>query len=272
MPARVYVPPVKREPAPFMVKAIFVFVLTLIAMVYFRIQTVSLFSQLLDEPVAQQGLVSLPNWGLGNDKLQVPAEPPKKVRMDFAPPNYLTQEQLDYIKMVDEIIQDPSSWGVKKPPIPMDHNTRQVYLSLLGYEASYQHYDDYGNVKQSYVLEEGDQPCCEGGAQVNKNSSVCTREEIADMRYNAWCGATIFWEYYQQWGLKAGSRAYEITVAVYKNAVLMTPDKSAMVLDDNGLPIIGEDDPTTDMDFHDQVQTVFIDPYTGLPRFTFTYE
>lgn len=193
----------------------------------------------------------------------------RKVRLDFVPPFYLDNEQLANIKMVQEIIRDPASWGLTdKAPIPMDHNTLQVFLSLLGYENQYRHYDSSGQVQPSY----GDDPCCYGIAQVNYRTCGCRAESLKDIRENAWQGAKIFQEYYDTWAPKAGDRAYEVAVAVYKNAVVMNQDLTAMVLDENGLPIIPPDDPADPMDFASQVQSVFIDPSTGEPRFKFTFE
>lgn len=188
-----------------------------------------------------------------------------KVRLDFSPPAYLDSEQLSNIKMAEEIVRNPASWGLTdKAPIHLDHNALQVYLSLLGYENQYRHYDETGEVAVSY------NDCCVGIAQVNLNTSVCAGWELADIRRNLWCGAKIFEGYYNEWAPKAGDRDFEIAVAMYKNAVLMTPDLSTVVLGTDGLPIIPADDPTDPMDFFSQVQSVFIDPMTGLPRFKFT--
>ncbi len=185
----------------------------------------------------------------------------KPVYLEFDPPFILTDQQWDYVRMAREVIQNPGSWGVYKPPLNFNRNLLELYMSVLRTENNLSHYDNYGHIAVSY------NGCCIGGAQVYAQTSVCTEKELEDIRYNVWCGAAIFKSYYDKWAPKAGDRANEITVAVYKNAVVMNDDGASMKTDGNGLPIIPPDDPDDPIDFASQVASVFT--YDGRPMFKF---
>lgn len=258
MPARVYTPPMqRREEIPNVAKALTILVAFVAVLVYLRQPVARLIPDLFETGTVVQDLV---DPSISSEAVQ----PPKPVWLKFDPPFALSDSQWDYADMSKDVINNPSAWGVNKPPLNFDRNLLELYMSVLRTENNLSHYDSDGNIAWSYS------GCCLGGAQVYAQTSICTREELEDPRYNVWCGAAIFKGYYDEWAPKAGDRANEITVAVYKNAVVMTPDLTAMVLDQQGLPIIPEDDPDDPKDMFSQVQSVFL--YDGQPMFKFVSE
>lgn len=194
---------------------------------------------------------------------QPEAVPAKPVHLVFDPPVAHNDLQKANEQMVVDIIRDPSSWGLKdKAPIDLSGNILQVYLATLETENHFYHFANSGAVQFSYT------GCCEGIGQVYTKTQVCESWELKDIRRNAWCSARIFANYYDLYKLKAPKRAFELTVARYKNAVLMNENKTAMILDEKGLPII-TGDPNDPESPRSQVNRVFIDPDTGKSMFRF---
>jgi hypothetical protein len=238
--------------------------------VVFRGQSVAVGQALLTPLVSGDGtaylaVVNLPKVDTGETSAVVAPT----ARLNFVRPGYLDQEQLDNIDLVKKVITDPASVekvSDKAPITELDHNAIEVYLSLLEYESNYRHVDESGNVKYSYT------GCCVGIAQVSLATGVCETWELFVLERNIWCGAKIFANYYTTWAPKAGDDAFKITVAMYKNAVVMKEDLSDFLPGPDGLPIVPPDDPNDPMDFASQIATVFIHPSTGEARFVFTTE
>lgn len=262
MPAHVRAHRLERPQDVRVARALLIFVSIVLTMIYFR-QPVAVFADDLLTAAMTEQTPYLSGLALATSGKEETLQ--TSVRMDFVPPSYLEQDQLDNIELVRRIIADPSSVGLSdKSPLDLDHNAVEVYLSMLEYESNYRHTDEAGNIKYSYT------GCCVGITQIALTTGVCERWELFILERNIWCGARVYEGYYHTWKDRAGDRAFEITVAMYKNAVVMKPDLSDFLPDENGLPIIPPDDPEDPMDFHSQIATVFIHPSTGESRFSFT--
>lgn len=253
----------RSNPDANLVQALIAFSLLVAVLVWLRQPTVGLGMWAFDSIFESAPTSSLARY------IPRPADasvtPPKQFQIKFVPPSYLDTEQLENIETARLAITNPAAVGLSdKVALDLPPDAVEVYLSLLGYENHYRHTDEQGNVVYSYS------GCCVGIAQVHLETSVCEQWELFILERNLWCGARIFANYYHEWLPKAGPEVNKIAVAMYKNAVLMNEDLTAFVPDQNGLPIIGPDDPNNPMDFASQVATVFIDPYTGASRFSFT--
>lgn len=189
----------------------------------------------------------------------------KPVHLVFEPPYIHNDLQNANQQMVVDIIQDPNSWGLKdKPPIDLSGDPLQIYLSTLETDNHFYHFNSGGDIQLSYT------GCCVGIGQVLAETSACSGWELADIRRNAWCSAKIFADYYELYRYSAPDRAYELTVARYKGAVLLDGE-GFMVVDENGLPTI-PGDPADPESPRSQVNRVFIDPDSGKAMFRFEYE
>lgn len=191
----------------------------------------------------------------------VEVETVESVKLVFKPPYVHNDVQEANLHMVVEIIQDPTSWGLRdKAPVDLTGNALQVFLSTLETENHFYHYDSDGKVALSYS------GCCVGIGQVHSETTVCQSGELLDIRRNAWCAAKIFSNYYDEYRIKAPELALKLAVARYKGAVLLDGN-GMMELDQAGLPIIPPDDPTDPADLFSQVNRVFVDPETGESMF-----
>ena len=250
-------PRLQRERIPLRVWSIVVLLALIAVASVFRQQTAVGVEKIIEHwetrPAFAQGPTALPSPDV--QPAQVGAGP----RIKFNPPFVLTDTQWDYVDTAKIVINNPAARGVYKPALNFDPNLLELYMSVLWSENKLSHYDQYGNVAWSYS------GCCLGGAQVYAQTSICTFEELLDPDYNVWCGAAIFKDYNETWGKKAGLREYEITVATYKNAVLLNDDKTFVL--EKGLPIIPEDDPANPYDLFSQSQSAFV--YDGQSMFKF---
>ena len=198
----------------------------------------------------------------GHNSVSTQTVSDKPVHLVFEPPIVHNDLQSDNQALAIDVIHNPASRGLfNKPPVDLDGNPMQIWLSTLESENHFYHYNSNGDVVLSYSL------CCVGIGQISRDTTDCPAAELKDIRNNLYCSAVIFNNYYQEYKVKAPDRAFELTVARYKNAVLLD-DNGQMVLDSDGLPIIPGDSKNPESP-RSQVDRVFIDPDTGKPMFRF---